>query len=145
MSSWLDTINFALTIGVCVMAVWKGGQPERAAGVTFFLAWLLSLSAWSFVGLLNAQLIVLGIDSLLLASFGFLAWKSGRGWLTWATAFLSIDVAIHLSTLMNLRVVAFAYGAALWLSAYGVLGSIAVGTWMAWREREALSGSPSAF
>ena len=138
-------MNHVLNVAICLAAVWKGGRPERAAAIVFLLSWLASLFVWSSLGLMHSQAAVLVIDTLVLGVFGYLAWQSGRAWLMWAAAFQSIGVSIHFATLLDLRVSHMAYFWSLSLSAYGVIGSLAVGTFTAWREREALAGSPGAF
>jgi hypothetical protein len=143
--SLVDTINSGLLLLTCLAAVWKGGPPERIGGVLYLLSWLPSVAVWASLGLMKGTVPVLPLDTAVLIAFGYMSWKSGRAWLMWAAAFQSIDVSIHFATLLDLRVSHAAYFWSLCLSAYGVIGSIAVGTFNAWREREALAGSTGAF
>jgi hypothetical protein len=55
----------------------------------------------------------------------------------WACGFQSLVVMSHILTLVDLRPPLAAFYAAINLAGYGVLISIAVGTFRAWQDRKA--------
>ena len=138
----LDTIYSqvaaAVMVMVCGFALWKGEKTEHAGAAIYFLAWVLSLIVQDRIGYEGPQWVLMAVDVLVLAGFAELAWRSRRSWPIWAAAFQSIVLAIHVLSLAGLATNSLAFFAAQNLSAYGVLGSLAAGTWRAWRERDAL-------
>ena len=138
----LDTIysqiGTALTLIVCAFAFWKGGRIEQWGAGAVLLAQALTILLQDNIAdepLLLASAIM---DGALLTALAVLAWRSDHGWPSWAAACQAIAVAVHVTKLVDFRIVSFAYSSALNLSFYGVLVALGVGTFFAWREREAL-------
>lgn len=142
----LDTIYSQIAVvvllGVCAFAFWKGERLEQVGAAAFLLGSLATIFSQDDAGTATPKIIWLAIDSGLMAVFAGLAWKSVRSWPLFATAFQAIAVFAHLMSMAHLEIGAFAYVSAVAISGYGVLGSLAVGTWNAWREREALNYTP---
>lgn len=115
----------------------KGDEPERIAGGAYALITLAAVflpedtaqngPLWGRMSLDVVQLIV----------FLGLAWHSRRTWLIWASAFQSLIVTGHILVLADLRPTAVAFAAMNNISNYGVLVTMAVGTFWAWQERRA--------
>jgi hypothetical protein len=129
----------ALFAAICGFALWKGDRTEKLGAGLLLVAWAASFVAQQDTGLLNTQYAVLAIDVVALGALSFLAWRSERSWPVWAAAFQAIEVAVHIAKGAGLRIPGIAYIAAVNLSSYGVMAALAVGAWIAWREREALS------
>ena len=135
-----DTIYTQVGVAVTVLVIagvfLKGDEPERIGGAAFVLGSL----AYMLVGetsLGDPRWGKLGIDIILLAVFVGLAWHYRRGWPVWACAFQSLIVTGHLILILPVQPPGAAFAAVNNLSSYGVLISLAVGTFWAWQERRA--------
>jgi hypothetical protein len=125
----------------CGFALWKGGKAEQAAAVITFFAQVGTVLAQEDTGIVAPKHIFMLIDLGLLIGFAVLAWKSTRSWPIFAVAFLMIKMVAHASSLLHVSIGNFAYISALNIADYGVVTTLAVGAWNAWREREALNFS----
>jgi hypothetical protein len=136
----IGTILFVL---VCCFAVVKGEASERLVGGLLLVSWGASLAA-AQIGFMQKQYAyaVMAIDIIDLIVFGVLAWKSHRSWLTWATAFQAVAVTVNLGRAAGLRIGGVLYVIAYNLTAYYVAAALLIGTFIVWREREALKGKP---
>lgn len=128
-------VGLAFTVLVVAFAFIKGDEPERMAGAAFGLVVVASLvtpdsgpaARWGPIGW----------DLILAAVFGGLAWHSRRSWLIWASAFQSIILTGHILVLANISSPGDAFSAVNNMANYGLLASLAVGTFWAWQERRA--------
>ncbi len=136
-------IGEALFLAVCTCALIWGDRTEKLGGGLLVVAWAASLASQHDASLLRTQYAILAIDLVALGALSVLAWRSERSWPVWAAAFQAIEVAVHVAKAGGLRIPGVAYIAAVNLSAYGVMVALAVGTWIAWREREALKMTSS--
>jgi hypothetical protein len=138
----LDTIytwvGSAVMILVCGVALWKGDRLEQWGGGLCFLAWLATILIQDDVGGGLQEYALMGVDFAMLMALGALAWRGERTWPVWAAACQAITVAVHLAKFVDFRIPTVAYISALVLASYGVLVALAIGTVVAWREREAL-------
>lgn len=137
-----DTIYTQVGVAVTVLVIagvfLKGDEPERIGGAAFVLTAL----AYMLVGetsLGDPRWSKLGIDLVLLAVFVGLAWHYRRSWPVWACGFQGLIVTGHLLLLFRLQPPADAFAAVNNLSSYGILISLAVGTFWAWQERRAVA------
>lgn len=120
---------------VCAFALWKGGRVEKVVAVAFMAAWLITLiveDRWHWG---NTQWNVLAVDIALLVLLTWLAMAKGVNWLLFAAAFQLLGVVTHLAIIVDPRFVARTYVAGLIIWSYLAIGALAVGTWIAWRER----------
>lgn len=131
-------IEFVLFIGGCIFALWKGDMLERAVGATLFIAWLASLVAWHNGGKSHHSLAVLAIDVVAFGVIAGAAWKSTRAWPIWAAALQAMQTVTEVVYTFNLGIGPQAYDLTQWTASIGVITALIVGTWIAWREREAL-------
>lgn len=123
-------------LSTCGFALWKGDKPEQAGSMVCLISWLATTVALTTV---TPKYVWLLIDLGVLAAFGVIAWRSSRSWPMFATAFQAIGVGVHFASMLDVEIGEFAYISALAISSYGVLATLAVGTWQGWREREALN------
>ncbi|MBA4804097.1 MAG: hypothetical protein H2038_05545 [Brevundimonas sp.] len=133
----LSQIGFAVAALVGAFAFLKGDEPERLGAGAFLLGVFTTLLIHDGGALSGVQWGVLAVDAVFLGVCVALAWKSRRSWPVWACGFQSLVVMSHILTLVDLRPPLAAFYAAINLAGYGVLISIAVGTFRAWQDRKA--------
>ncbi|MDP3801002.1 hypothetical protein [Brevundimonas sp.] len=136
-----DTLPTQIGVGVMVLVVafafLKGDEPERIAGGAYVLGWFATLLIQGEGAVRGTQWGMMGLDTVALAVFIALAWKSGRAWPVWASGLQSLIVMSHLLTLVDIRPPLMAFYAVINLASYGILLVIAIGTFWAWQERRA--------
>lgn len=126
----------AVTIVIVTFALLKGDEPERIAAVAFVIVVVAAMVSPN-AGVDGPRWGSIGRDLVLLAVFAGLALHSRRTWLFWASAFQSLIVTGHVLVLANLRPPGDAFAAVNNMANYGLLISLAVGTFWAWQERRA--------
>jgi hypothetical protein len=130
----------AAWVMTCAFAILKGDRGERAAGLVLFALFLCQEFAQQLTGIPNGgKAFPFVVDGLMAVTFGAIAWRSVRSWPVWATAFQAVALTTDLARATDLSLSWLAYAAAANVSAYGMLVCINVGTWIVWRERDALS------
>lgn len=134
----LDLFNKGIWLGAAVLALLKGDKVERAAGLALLFTFLLVQLLRDRAPPGQGEALVFFTDLALGVILALVAWRSRRSWPVWATAFQSIALAVDVSHATDLQLSWMAYAAAANVSANGVAVTLAVGTWIAWREREAL-------
>lgn len=130
-------IGFAIAVLVVAFAFLKGDEPERIGAGAYMLALFASVLIQEKGALSGTQWGLMSIDFVMLAVYGGLAWKSRRSWPVWVCALQALIVMSHLLTLVDIRPPLAAFYAVINLASYGVLLSLAVGTFWAWQERRA--------
>ena len=130
-------IGFAIAVLVVAFAFLKGDEPERVGAGAYMLALFASVLIQEKGALTGTQWGLMSIDFVMLAVYGGLAWKSRRSWPVWVCALQAVIVTSHLLTLVDIRPPLAAFYAVINLASYGVLLSLAVGTFWAWQERRA--------
>lgn len=130
-------IGAVLTVLVVAFAFLKGDEPERIAAGGYVLSWFASLLIQGDGAVGGTQWGLMAIDSIMLAVFAGLAWKSRRAWPVWAAALQSLTVMSHILTLVDIRPPVSAFYAVINLASTGILLVIAIGTFWAWQERRA--------
>lgn len=125
-------------LGLAVgFALLKGDETERIGGAAIALIMMAGVVTWDGAspGLLHWG--PMAFDVVLLLVLGGLAWQSRRAWPIWAAAFQSLIVTGHVLVAANLRPPSDAFAAVNNMANYGLLISLAVGTFWAWQERRA--------
>ncbi|GLS00079.1 hypothetical protein GCM10007859_00820 [Brevundimonas denitrificans] len=130
-------IGAAITVVVIAFAFLKGDEPERVGGGAYVLAWFASLLMQDDGGGGGVSWGLTATDIVLLCVYAALAWKSRRAWPVWASGLQSLIVMSHLLTFVDIRPPLMAFYAVINVSSYGILLVIAIGTFQAWRERQA--------
>ncbi len=125
-------------VSVCAFALIKGEREERIGGGALLIGWLGTMTVQQEIGLARSALPVMAIDVVLLLVLLGLSWRSERTWPIWASAFQLITVLVHIVTLADLRIGIIAYLSAVAVATYGLLICLAIGTFWAWQEREAI-------
>lgn len=130
-------IGAAITVAVIAFAFLKGDEPERIGGGAYVLAWFASLLIQDDGSGSFGPLGLMSVDVILLVVFAGLSWKSRRAWPVWASALQSLIVMSHLLMVVDIRPPLMAFYAVINLTSYGILLTLAIGTFRAWQERRA--------
>ncbi|QBX37603.1 hypothetical protein E4M02_00465 [Brevundimonas sp. S30B] len=130
-------IGAGLTIAVALFAFLKGDEPERIGAGAYVFLWFASLLVQNDSNIYHLPWSVFALDLIMLLILSGLTWKSNRAWPLWATALQLLAVASHLFVMIDLRPSLTAFYTVLNIASYGVLLSIAIGTFWAWQERRA--------
>jgi hypothetical protein len=127
---WRDLFPVAL-ITVALFAWWRGQWPERVAAGLFVTAWVLSrlLTSDARHMYLYVEIGVLLVDATLTVALAWLAIRSGRGWVIWATAFLLLSTTAHLARALDSSLTALAYAIMAGVAGYPTVILLAFGTW----------------
>jgi hypothetical protein len=109
-------------------ALWRGGRPERVCGAAMLAAWLASPYVVSRRDWVDPQWAVAAIDLSLFALLGWYALRSNRYWPMWAAALLGLGLVMHVTMLVDPRIVPRAYLTANVIWSYLVVLALVVGT-----------------
>lgn len=131
-------IGAAVGVIVVTFAFLKGDEPERVGGGAYALGALASLLLQDDSQLYGPQWGLMLVETVMLAVWVTLAWKSRRSWPIWAGALQSVVVMSHVLTTTDVRPPITAFYAVVNLASYGVLLVLALGVLQAWRDRRAL-------
>ena len=126
-----------LVVLVCAFAFMKGDETERFAAGAYVLGWFASMLLQTDGELYEVQWGVFGVDLVMLVVLGALVWKSKKSWPVWAAACDLLIVMSHIVLMVDIRPPMVAFITVVNLAGYGVLLSLAIGTFWAWQERRA--------
>lgn len=91
----------ALHLVAAVLAVWRGGWPERAGIGAAIVAWIASVLFIDNQAWMRPQYAVLVVDLLFFATLGFIGLRSKRLWALAAAGFQFGAVLMHLTFALN--------------------------------------------
>lgn len=131
-------IGAAVGVIVVTFAFLKGDEPERVGGGVYALGALASLMLQDDSQLYGPQWGLMIAETVMLAVWVALAWKSRRSWPIWAGALQSVVVMSHVLTTTDVRPPIAAFYAVVNMASYGILLALALGVLRAWRDRRAL-------
>ena len=121
---------------VCAFAFLKGDETERYGGGAYVLGWFASLLVQSS-DIYDTSPALFAVDAAMLGVLVALTWKSRRAWPTWASALQLLIVMSHIVIFVDVRPPANSFVTVINLAGYGVLLSLAIGTFWAWQDRRA--------
>lgn len=130
-------IGAAVAVCVTAFAFLKGDEPERIGASAYVLGLFASLLVQDTGQLYGTNWGLMIIDVIMLAVLAGLAWKTDRSWPVWACALQSVIVLSHILTIVDVRPPLAAFYAVINLASYGLLVTIAIGTFWAWQDRVA--------
>lgn len=131
-------IGAAVGVVVVAFAFLKGDEPERVGAGAYALGSLAALLLQDDSQLYGPQWGLMIVETVLLAAYVALAWKSRRSWPVWASGLQSLVVMSHLLTTTDVRPPIAAFYAVINLASYGILLVLALGVLQAWRDRRTL-------
>ena len=116
-------------------AFWKGDEWERLGAAAYAMAYLATTMIRGDATPNIPRWGMMGIEIVLLVVFVGLAWHSRRAWPVWAASFQALVVTSYILVAANLRPPVNAAATVINMSNYGIMITIAVGTFWAWQER----------
>lgn len=117
----------ALLVITSLLAVIRGGLPERLAMVAVVIGSVLTPLVQNWSDLNAPQWGIMAVDVACLAALVALTWRYDRPWLPWAAAFQLITVVTHVGYALNLDILSRAYLSTSYLLFFGVLVAICWG------------------
>jgi hypothetical protein len=119
----------ALLVVVALLALWRGGLPERIAAAALVLAALATRIAYSPVlsQFQGVEYGVFGVDVALVVTLGLLALRANRLWPMCLTSLHLASVLVHVGRLIEDDMAAWAYAFMLKIWAYPMLAVLLVG------------------
>ncbi|MGH1560969.1 hypothetical protein ACRAWD_31170 [Caulobacter segnis] len=86
------------------LALWRGGWPERLAGVAMILAWFATYFLYNYHQKFGPQTAMFLVDLALMLVLLFIALRSNRWWPMWACGFHGLSLTLMLATLADPRI-----------------------------------------
>lgn len=121
----LGLIFVLLAVGY---ALWRGGRPERVCAVAMLAAWLASPYVVARNDWVDPQWALAAIDVSLFLVLLWHALRSDRYWPMWAAALLGLGVVMHVTMLVDPRIIPKAYLTANVIWSYLVVLALVAGT-----------------
>jgi hypothetical protein len=121
-------IGLIFVIGATGYALWRGGRPERVCGAAMLAAWLISPYVVARHDWVDPQWALAAIDFSLFALLFWYALRSDRYWPMWAAALLGLGVLMHITMVVDPRIIPKAYLTANVIWSYLVVLALVVGT-----------------
>ena len=106
LDQWVSLTSLILC---CGLALWRGGRPERIAGLTMILAWFATPLVQNASQMFGPQSGVFVVDVLLLLVLLALALACDRWWPMAATGFQGVVTLTHLAAALDTQVAPRAY------------------------------------
>ena len=131
-------VGAAFMVIVGMFALLKGGRPERIGAGAYLFAWFASVMIQTSGGYFGVQWGVFAIDVVVLIVFSAMVWKAPRSWPVWACALQLLVVTSHVMVMLDLRTPISAFYTVVNMTGYGIMLTIAIGTFWAWQERRAI-------
>lgn len=123
MTDWVFLVALVLS---SLLAIWRGGRPERLCAAVLIAASVLSpLTQSDFV---SVEYGIGLVDVALLVFLITLALRSNRYWPMFAAAFQSVGVLVHFVKAVDLDLDPGGYADVLVFWSYLILASLAIGS-----------------
>lgn len=121
-------------VGAILTALLKGGRDERLAAIAIMVAALVT----PFVRTHNyttAEFGIVMVDFALFLALAAIAMRSTSFWPMWAAGFQLGALAVHAAAARLPNILPAVYAETLVIWSYPVLGALALGTWLEYRQR----------
>lgn len=116
-----------LAVLVCLVALWKGGAPERWGAVILLAGWFITPLVDNRHGIRYG---ILGVDGLCLIGFLIISLKSRQLWTLLASGFMVDDVLVHLAMEIRPQIGDYTYASGLiFWGGYGLVAALGFGVW----------------
>ena len=119
--------NFATAFLVCGFAMWRGGPPERLAGLFLLVANVLTFilpdRRWN-----DVQFNVMWLDIVAFLLFIALALLADRWWTLWLAGLQGLCVMLHLAFWAQMKITSLVYSTGLNIIGYAVFATLLTGT-----------------
>lgn len=131
-------IGAAVGVIVVAFAFLKGDEPERVGAGIYALGSLAALLVQDDSQLYGPQWGLLAVETVVLAAYVGVAWKSRRSWPILASALQAVVAMSYVLPMVDVRPPIAAVYAVVNLASYGILIVLALGVLQVWRDRRAL-------
>lgn len=132
--SIVPILGWAVTLMVCGLALWKGGQPERLGGLLIIAAGAAVWFCHAMLAPANANMALLIVDGVMSAGFLLLALRYASPWLGAAMMLQATQFSLHAYYLVVEKAHDRLYAVVNNLVTVGVLASMLVGVFYAARR-----------
>jgi hypothetical protein len=122
---------WALLIGSCGYAIWRGGAPERIVGAALLIAALATSLVLSElrVRFFHVELGALVVDSILFMVLAIVAMRADRRWPMLLAGLQLGTIAMHLLKFWHSDIIRVVYAFTIAAGSYPMIAALAVGTW----------------
>jgi hypothetical protein len=128
------------TILACAFAMIKGDTPERYGATMMFVAWVCGVTILlQKQGAVITTNLLFAVDIVVFLVFCVLANGYRRGWIIVVALAQALEIVIHIAREIGMRIDNLTYIYTLSIAGYVEILALAAGTFIAWRERDALA------
>jgi hypothetical protein len=132
-------LHFLLRYSPIIATVLACGFAINGA-LILFVGWVsATLVAWQNLGATTTTNMLFAMDIVVLIILSALAWSCRKAWAILASLAQALQIIIHVARDLGAGINDTTYYNTLAIAGYGQLLALAVGTVIAWREREALA------
>lgn len=128
-------VGLVVMLAVCAAALRWGGRLERRTAVLIAAAWIATLVAQVVTGHVAPVGVLAAMDVAVFLALLALSWRDRAGWTIFAVACQGVAVGVHVLRLLSPSMSTWTYLTALAICSYGLLITLAWGTWASHRER----------
>lgn len=138
-TSLAPLFGWAVLLAIFLAAVFKGGPAEKSGAALVLVASIATMSVHLIAAKITHSYLLLAIDGLTAVAFLLIALRFTSAWIGVAVLLLAAQFSLHAYYLVAERPHDRLYSIVNNLNTLGVLGSILVGTLIAWRKRARLA------
>lgn len=132
-----------LLLAASLLALWRGGGPERAVAVMFALAWAVSVLTFKALQYQKPVWFILTVDTLLLLGLLLVMRRANRAWPVVVTSLQFLVVLGHAARAVNVHQLRFVYIVMTEFWPYLQLIVLLTGTILHWRRTATHGAEPS--
>lgn len=122
--------------GLCGLAIWRGGWPERTVAITLLVTMVLTPLVQTGAGEDGLEVGMFLLDTFFMLVVIAVALKSDRWWPLFCGAFAMLAATSHLARTLDDQIGEFSYISATVMWSYGTVYALGAGVWeLEWRKR----------
>ena len=128
-------IALVVMLVVCGAALRWGGRLERRVAALVAIAWVATLVAQRMLGEVAPVHVLAAMDAVVFVLLLALSWGDRLDWMVYAVACQGVALGVHAIRMFSPAMSTWTYLTALTIASYGLLATLAWGTWTAHRRR----------
>lgn len=122
--------------GLCGLAIWRGGWPERTVAITLLVTMVLTPLVQTGAGEHGLEVGMFLVDTFFMLVVIAVALKSDRWWPLFCGAFAMLAAVSHLARTLDDQIGQFSYISATVMWSYGTVYALGAGVFeLEWRKR----------